>query len=69
MSVLEGPDALKAKVRGTTFYFCSGACRLEYVMPTGDDDSTAKAVAKKVGVTSYRAVLLPADKEKEEQEL
>jgi P-type Cu+ transporter len=33
MSVIEGPDALKAEVKGTTFYFCSEACRLEYTMP------------------------------------
>jgi Cu+-exporting ATPase len=33
MSVVEGPDALKAEVKGTTFYFCSNACRMEYTMP------------------------------------
>jgi P-type Cu+ transporter len=33
MSVAEGPGALKATVKGTTFYFCSDACRLEYTMP------------------------------------
>lgn len=33
MSVVEGPDALRATVKGTTFYFCSDACRLEYTMP------------------------------------
>ena len=33
MSVLEGPEALKAEVGGTTFYFCSEACRMEYTMP------------------------------------
>jgi Cu+-exporting ATPase len=33
MSVVEGPEALKATVNGTTFYFCSEACRMEYVMP------------------------------------
>jgi len=33
MSVEEGPDVLKADVRGTTFYFCSEACKLEYTMP------------------------------------
>ena len=33
MSVVEGPEALKAEVRGTTFYFCSEACRMEYTMP------------------------------------
>jgi Cu+-exporting ATPase len=33
MSVVEGPDALAANVGGTTFYFCSDACRMEYTMP------------------------------------
>ena len=33
MSVVEGPDALRAEVRGGTFYFCSEACRMEYTMP------------------------------------
>jgi P-type Cu+ transporter len=33
MAVEEGPDALRADVRGTTFYFCSEACKLEYTMP------------------------------------
>jgi P-type Cu+ transporter len=33
MSVVEGPDALKATVNGSTFYFCSAACKMEYTMP------------------------------------
>jgi len=33
MSVAETPDALKATVRGSTYYFCSEACKLEFVMP------------------------------------
>ena len=33
MAVSEGPDALRAEVKGTTFYFCSEACKLEYTMP------------------------------------
>jgi Cu+-exporting ATPase len=33
MSVAEGPEALQATVNGTTFYFCSDSCRLEYTMP------------------------------------
>ncbi|HEV2137452.1 MAG TPA: heavy metal translocating P-type ATPase [Nitrososphaerales archaeon] len=33
MTVVEGPEALKADVKGTTFYFCSEACRMEFVMP------------------------------------
>ena len=33
MAVEEGAGALRAEVRGTTFYFCSEACKLEYTMP------------------------------------
>jgi P-type Cu+ transporter len=33
MSVEETPGALKATARGTTYYFCSEACRLEFTMP------------------------------------
>ena len=33
MSVVETPDALKATVGGTTYYFCSETCRLEFTMP------------------------------------
>ena len=33
MSVVESPEALSANVRGTTFYFCSDACRLEFTLP------------------------------------
>jgi len=33
MYVIEGPEALKAQVKGTMFYFCSEACRLEFVAP------------------------------------
>ena len=33
MSVAETPAALKADVKGTTFYFCSEACRMEYLLP------------------------------------
>ena len=33
MVVVEGPDALKANMGGTTFYFCSDACLMEYTMP------------------------------------
>lgn len=50
MSVAEGPDALKATVSGTTFYFCSDACRLEYTMP-------AKELAKLKLMVGVGAVL------------
>jgi len=33
MSVEETPEALKATAGGTTYYFCSEGCRLEFVMP------------------------------------
>ncbi|HXW94320.1 MAG TPA: heavy metal translocating P-type ATPase [Nitrososphaerales archaeon] len=33
MSVEERPGAIKAVVGGTTYYFCSDACRLEFTMP------------------------------------
>ena len=33
MSVAESPGTLKATVRGTTYYFCSEACRMEFTMP------------------------------------
>jgi Cu+-exporting ATPase len=33
MNVPETPEALKATVGGTTYYFCSEACRLEFTMP------------------------------------
>ncbi|MDA4126990.1 MAG: heavy metal translocating P-type ATPase [Thaumarchaeota archaeon] len=50
MSVVEGPAALKADVKGTTFYFCSEACRLEYVMPQ-------KELAKLKRTVAFGAVL------------
>ena len=33
MSVEETPEALRATVGGTTYYFCSEACKLEFTMP------------------------------------
>jgi len=45
MSVVEGPEALKASVRGTTFYFCSEACRLEFTMPQKELERLKSMVA------------------------
>jgi Cu+-exporting ATPase len=45
MSVVEGPEALKAMVRGTTFYFCSEACKLEFTMPQRELRRLEEAVA------------------------
>ncbi|MDA4120865.1 MAG: copper-translocating P-type ATPase [Thaumarchaeota archaeon] len=42
---------------------------LTVMMLTGDDPETAASVARKVGVTEVRAGLLPADKEKEVEDL
>jgi len=42
---------------------------LSVVMLTGDDEQEAKAVAEKVGVTEFKAGLLPAEKEKEVERL
>ncbi|HUK80093.1 MAG TPA: heavy metal translocating P-type ATPase [Nitrososphaerales archaeon] len=42
---------------------------LSVVMLTGDDEKTARGVAKKVGVSEFRAGLLPAEKEKEVERL
>jgi Cu+-exporting ATPase len=42
---------------------------LSVVMLTGDDEKTARGVAKKVGVSEFRAGLLPAEKEKEVEKL
>jgi len=33
MYVKEGPDALRASVRGTTYYFCSKACQDTFLSP------------------------------------
>jgi Cu+-exporting ATPase len=45
MSVVEGPEALKAEVKGTTFFFCSEACRMEYVMPQKELAKLKRTVA------------------------
>jgi len=33
MVVEDSPDALRAKVRGTTYFFCSESCLLEFTRP------------------------------------
>ncbi|HEY6282530.1 MAG TPA: heavy metal translocating P-type ATPase [Nitrososphaerales archaeon] len=50
MYVTEGPEALKADVKGTAFYFCSEACRLEFVAPQ-------KELAKLKRIVAVGAVL------------
>jgi Cu+-exporting ATPase len=45
------------------------AMGLSVVMLTGDDDSTARAVASKVGVPQFRSGLFPKDKEEEVEKL
>jgi P-type Cu+ transporter len=50
MSVVEGPDALKSTVNGSTFYFCSAACKMEYTMP-------AKELARLKTLVALGAVL------------
>ena len=45
MSVAETPDALKATVGGTTYYFCSEACRLEFTMPLKELSKLKSTVA------------------------
>jgi Cu+-exporting ATPase len=45
------------------------AMGLSVIMLTGDDQSTARAVAEKVGVTEFMSGLLPADKENEVERL
>jgi len=45
------------------------AMGLSVVMLTGDDEKTARGVAEKVGVSEFRAGLLPAEKEKEVEKM
>ena len=45
MSVGETPEALMATVRGTTYYFCSEACRLEFTMPQRELGRLRRTVA------------------------
>jgi Cu+-exporting ATPase len=56
------PDAAQA-IREMT------AMGLGVIMLTGDDDSTAGAVAAKVGVSRFRSGLLPVDKVREVEKL
>jgi Cu+-exporting ATPase len=50
MSVVEGPNALRAEVNGSTFYFCSESCHLEYTMPQ-------RELAKLKGLVGIGALL------------
>ena len=45
MSVAETPDALKATIGGTTYYFCSEACRQEFTMPQRELSKLKSTVA------------------------
>jgi len=45
MSVAENPEALKADVGGTTYYFCSDSCRLEFTMPQRELGKLKRTVA------------------------
>ena len=56
MSVAEAPDALKATVGGTTYYFCSDACRLEFTMPQKELGKLKSTVA--LGATLTVPILL-----------
>src|SRR5699024_4242775 len=42
---------------------------IEIIMLTGDNPETAKAVAQEVNLTSYKAEMLPQDKQKEVEKL
>lgn len=50
MVVEESPEALKSTANGTTFYFCSEACLLEYTMPQ-------RELAKLKGLVALGGVL------------
>jgi len=45
MSVGESPEALKASLGGTTYYFCSEACRMEFTMPLRELSRLKRTVA------------------------
>jgi Cu+-exporting ATPase len=51
MVVEEGPNALSAKVKGSTFYFCSESCLREYTMPERELARLKLAVGTGVGLT------------------
>jgi Cu+-exporting ATPase len=55
-------DAVKGDARRSVAEL--SAMGLSVMMLTGDDKTTAEAVAKQVGLAQFRADLLPADKEK-----
>jgi P-type Cu+ transporter len=51
MFVQEGPGALKAELRGATYYFCSRACRMEFVAPERELKRIRLLVALGAGLT------------------
>jgi Cu+-exporting ATPase len=56
MSVEETPGALKATVGGTTYYFCSDACKLEFTMPMRELARLKRAVV--IGAVLTTAILI-----------
>lgn len=60
-------DELKADAKKALDYLKSK--NVEIIMLTGDNRRTAEAVAKKLGITNFKAELLPEDKLKEVENL
>jgi len=66
MFVEESPEALRANVRGTTYYFCSESCLRTFIAPEIELRSVRRAVALSlvlgipVLVLSYLPALLPS---------
>lgn len=59
-----GLIAVMDKIRDTTFLTIKELKKrgIKTIMVTGDNERTARAVAKKIGIDEYRAELLPDDK-------
>lgn len=60
MGVLYFSDALKPTTKKAIDYLQNE--NIEVIMLTGDNESTAKEIAKQVGIKSYKAECLPQDK-------